>query len=151
MTDLNRLAEILHREQCSCVISNRGGITLCRQRGVSDLLQILHSDPSLLSGAKVADRVVGKGAAALMILGGVKAVYTDVISQGAVALFAEAGTEVEAEVIVPNIINRRGTGICPVESLCRDCSTAAECLPLIEKFVSEVSERQILNTNNNSN
>lgn len=37
----------------------------------------------------------------------------------------------------PVIINRAGTGICPVEKLCENCTTAADCLPLINDFVNK--------------
>ena len=39
-------------------------------------------------------------------------------------------------VAVPHIINRAGDGICPVERLCAGARTAAECLPLIEGFLT---------------
>jgi iron complex outermembrane receptor protein len=74
-----------------------------------------------------------------MVAGGVEWVHADVISSGALDLFKLNGIEVEYATVVPNIINRTGTDICPVEKLCRDCHTAAECLPLIDKFVAEMS------------
>lgn len=133
------LASVLHREQCSCVIYNRGALTFCHQRGVRDLYQILTGDPAVLSGAMVADKVIGKGAAALMILGGVRSVYADVISRPALDLLSTASVAVIYRECVPNIINRMGTGICPVESLCEDCVSANDCFPLIERFINETN------------
>ncbi|MDE6575575.1 MAG: DUF1893 domain-containing protein, partial [Muribaculaceae bacterium] len=74
--------------------------------------------------------------AALMILGGVKSIYADVISEPALELLLTVPVEVHFGERVPNIINRAGTGICPVETLCKDCNSAQECLPLIENFVN---------------
>lgn len=136
--DIAELADILHAEKCSCVIRNHGKLTRCHERGVKDLLEILHREPDTLSGAIVADKVVGKGAAALMILGGVSRVYADVISKKAMALFPPDMLDgVTYGKLVEGIVNRAGTGPCPVESLCKDCRTAEECLPLIEGFVRE--------------
>lgn len=132
-----QLADILHARGCSCVICSHGAVTLCHERGVKDLLRILKQDPGLLRGASVADKVIGKGAAALMILGGVSEVYADVISQPAIALFRSTPVKLTYKTAVPNIINRTGTGICPVETLCRDCATPAQCLPLIENFIAQ--------------
>ncbi|MDE6100014.1 MAG: DUF1893 domain-containing protein [Paramuribaculum sp.] len=132
---VNEAAEILHARKCSCVICNNGEVTVCNERGVKDLFRILRNNPEILSGATIADKVIGKGAAALMIAGGAAAVYADVISAAAVGLFATAGTSVEFKECVPAIRNRAGTGICPVESLCAGCRTAAECIPLIEQFL----------------
>lgn len=133
-------AEILHREGCSCVIATRHGrILLCHERGIKDLHRLLHEDPQSLSGASVADKVIGKGAAALMIAGGVRWVYADVISEGALGLLRGASVDVTFGRCVAAIINRAGTGICPVESLCKDCVTAEECIPLIDGFVRSIA------------
>lgn len=129
----------LHTEECSCVIYNNDTTRTFHQRGVKDLYQLLTHEPEFLCGAYIADKVVGKGAAALMISGGVEWLYTDVISQAAMDLFAKSSTKIEYKAIVPNIINHAGTDICPVEKLCRDCQTAEECLPLIEKFITNMT------------
>lgn len=134
---MERLIEILHKEHCSCVIRKDDKITLCRQRGVKDLLELVGSEAKPLQAAEIADKVVGKGAAALMILGGVRAVYADVISTPALELLRTVSIPASYGEIVPNIINRSGTDICPVEKLCQDCDTALDCLPLITKFVSQ--------------
>lgn len=129
----------LHAEQCSCVVSNGRQTRIFRQRGVKDLFRLLTEEPELLGGAFVADKVVGKGAAALMILGGVREVYADVMSAGALELFARSGVRADSALHVPHIVNRAGTGWCPVETLCRDCRTAEECLEPIRKFILSVS------------
>ena len=56
----------------------------------------------------------------------------------AMVLFEQSRVEVQYGEIVPNIINRAGTDICPVEKLCQECKTAEECLPLIDKFIKEI-------------
>ena len=83
-----------------------------RERGVADLFRLLREEPQLLRGAFIADKVVGKGAAALMVLGGVEGLFADVVSRPAL------GIAVEYTVVVPGIMNRAGTGTCPVEQLC---------------------------------
>ena len=62
------IVDILHQGNHSLVVSN-GTVSVFDGRGVSDLYRILNEDPSLLDGADIADKVVGKGAAALMLLG----------------------------------------------------------------------------------
>lgn len=109
--------DLLFAERCSCVVRNGDTIRIFRERGVRDLWRLLHKEPELLDGAFVADKVVGKGAAALELLNG-------------------AGIPVSYTVAVPHIINRAGDGICPVERLCAGARTAAECLPLIEGFLT---------------
>ncbi len=138
MTDWPTLIDILRREQCSCVVAARdGSITICRERGVKDLYRILSEDSAKLLGARIADKVVGKGAAAIMAFGGVEGVYAGVISQPALSLLDNSAIEVRYDTLVDNIINRAGTGICPVEALCASCATPAECLPLIASFIAK--------------
>lgn len=136
--DREHAINLLHSTLCSCVILNGSRMEQFHERGVKDLHRLLHSDRALLDGAFIADKVVGKGAAALMIAGGVRGVYADVMSRAALALFERAGVESRCGTLVDNIINRSGTGICPVEQLCRECLTADECLPLIDDFVERM-------------
>lgn len=139
---INEVAAVLHRERCSCVIYNRGKFTLCHERGIKDIFRLLKEAPEILYGSIVADKVIGKGAAALMVLGGVKAVYADVISRPALELLKTNSISVTFDLCVDNIINRSATGICPVEKLCMECETAVECLCMIEDFINKTSDKQ---------
>lgn len=138
---LSDLVGILHREGCSCVILTNGKITIYHERGVKDLFRILKTERELLDGAYVADKVIGKGAAALVVLGKVREVYADVISRPALELLKSYSIPVSYAECVPNIINRAGTGVCPVETLCKDASSAEQCLPLIEDFLANISKQ----------
>lgn len=133
---MEHLKEILDREGCSLVIRSQGKEQCYWKRGVADLLFLLHNAPDELRQAQLADKVIGKGAAALMVLGGVIEVYAHVISQPALQLLEDAGVSVSYSQCVEYIINRAGTDWCPVEKLCRSAATAEECLPLIEQFLS---------------
>lgn len=139
-TEKNNCIDELHAGGWSCVIRSRSGeVRTFSRRGVADLLGLLHDEPAFLHGAFVADKVVGKGAAALMVLGGVAELYTDAISTPARTLLEENGIAVTAAAESANIRNRTGDGICPVEALCAGCATAEECLPLIENFVAKMA------------
>lgn len=139
--EIAKLIEVLHKGNHSCVIYNHGAIIDCRERGVKDLFRILKTCPATLNGAIVADKVVGKGAAALLILGAVKQIYADVLSKQALELLNTTDIVVSYGDLVENINNRAGTGICPVEDLCMDCVTANDCLPLIENFVEKLNSK----------
>lgn len=129
------LIDLLHKNNHSLVVAN-GDVATFDGRGVADLFNLLNEDSGFLDGADVADKVVGKGAAALMILGKIHAVHADVISEPALALFSHSSIKVSYGEVVPNIINRKGDGFCPVETLCIPCATAKECLPLITQFIN---------------
>lgn len=68
---MDELIRLLHEGGYSCVI-RKEEIRTFTQRGVADLYDLLNQHPVFLHGAQVADKVVGKAAAALMVLGGVR-------------------------------------------------------------------------------
>ena len=138
--DRQLVIDTLHSENCSCVLASGNSLRIFRRRGIIDLLDVLRNEPALLRGSFVADKVTGKGAAALMVLGAVKGVYADTVSEAALRMFADGGISIDYSKCVQNIINRAGTGMCPIEELCLPCHTAAECLPLIEAFASRLTD-----------
>lgn len=137
------LIDYLFAEKCSCVIRNGNDIRVFHDRGIKDLFRLLKEERAFLDGAFVADKVVGKGAAALMILGGVKEVYADIVSRPALALLNEARIRTDYTLVVAHIVNRTQTGICPVEQLCDGCATAQTCLPLIERFIEHMKNGKL--------
>lgn len=116
------------------VLTAEGSMLVFDGRGVSDLHRLLSEEPQTLRGASVADKVVGRAAAALMMLGGVAEVYTEIVSDLALCLPGDFAVKVTYDVSVPHILNRAGTAWCPLESVCRNCETAEQCLIEINKF-----------------
>lgn len=116
------------------------GLRTFSGRGVSDLRRLLKEEPALIRGASLADKVVGKGAAALMALAGVRRVYAEVISRPALAMLKGENVEVTYGELVDHIINRAGTGLCPLEERCMPCKTLSECLEQIDEFINEMRQ-----------
>ena len=75
---------------------------------------------------------------ALMVLGGFKTVYADIISTPALALLCKAGIETTFAQEVPHIINRDKTGWCPLETACMELNTVEEMYPVIQNFISRI-------------
>lgn len=112
-------------------------------RGIATLLQIIDKDSNELSGATVVDKVVGKAAAALMIVGGVSELHALLISQGALSLLATSDICVSYDTLTDHIINRTNTGWCPMELACRNCITAEECITEIRNLISKQNDKRI--------
>lgn len=126
----------LHRQKCSCVIANGDDVRMFHQRGVADLYDLLRGEPAFLQGARVADKVVGKGAAALMVAGGVAELYADTLSRRAMDLLETHGVSVDCAQVVSGIRNRAGTGWCPVETLCASLTDIGEMVEAIGRFLA---------------
>lgn len=134
---MDELIKLLHDGSYSCVIRN-GAVRTFTQRGISDLYDLLSQEPAFLKGAEIADKVIGKAAAALMVLGEVQEIYTDIISEPALSLLRNAGIKVEYAQMVPRIRNRAKTGWCPMETICYGVETAENMFPLIQDFVQRM-------------
>lgn len=84
------------------------------KRGVSALVEFVDNKTDL-TGFCAADKVVGKGAAFLYVVLGVKSVYAGVISACAKEVLERHGIEVSYDLLVERISNRDKTGFCPIE------------------------------------
>lgn len=136
---MKRVVDILHSEQCSCVVENRGEIHTFFGRGVKDLYTLYTTRPDILHGALIADKVVGRAAAALMIMGGVKQVYADTISELALELFSQTDIKVDFGDRVPHIINRNKTDMCPMERSTQHLNSLDTIIDAIDKFICSLA------------
>lgn len=134
------LIDILHDGGHSLVVAN-GDIRTFDGRGVSDLYRLLENDSGFLNGASVADKVVGKAAASMMVLAKLKEVYADIVSQPALDLLESNRIRITYGNIVPYIINRAGTDLCPLETRCLTCMTSQECFVQIRAFMKEIKTK----------
>lgn len=136
------MLEMLKTGGYSLLVRSRGEIHSFNRPGVADLMALLAENPGLLVGAAVADKVVGKAAAALMVLGGVARVEALTMSLPAKEMLDASGVANSGEVMTDHIENRDGTGWCPMELCCRDCKTPEECKTAIEKKIIELKNRR---------
>ena len=147
---MENLRDLLGRDGVTLAVRSADGtVTCCRGRGVTDLYRLLVESPGVLRGSTVADKVIGKGAAALMALGGVAAAFGEVMSRSAMNLLAAEGVKAEYGLLTDSIINRKGTGPCPVEALTAGCMSAAECLAPIKGFLESIAAIQNTQTDSN--
>lgn len=134
------LINVLVDEGCRGVVrSVQGELRTFSRRGVADLFSLVADEPDFLRGASVADRVIGRGAALLLVKGGAREVYAQVISSGALEVLRSAGIETSFGKEVPNIINRTGTDICPVEKLTASTSSPDEAYERIKQFLDSMN------------
>ena len=94
-----------------------------------------------LSGTFVADRIIGKAAAMIFSLAGVKACYGRTVSQSALKWLNDHNIKVTYGECTEHIINRTGDGICPMESTVKDTDNAQKALELLKAKVTELSGR----------
>lgn len=115
---MEHLKNMLNNPKIKGVVRSADGeIVEFYSPGVKDIYCLVATRRHVLDGACVADRVIGRGAALLLAMGHVSQVFARLISEQAVQVLQAAGIAVYYDAVVPNIINRDGTDICPVEKL----------------------------------
>ena len=108
-------------------------------RGVKPLISLLQSNRSV-DGAFAADKCVGAGAAHLYVLLGVRAVWANVISASAIDVLKNNNIEIYYDKSVPYIINRKGDGMCPIESAVASTKSSTEAYDLIIAALKQLAE-----------
>lgn len=139
---MNELIETLRKGNYSCVIKNGSDVRTFTRRRVTDLYKLLKEDAIFLKGAVLVDKVIGKAAAALAVLGGVEVLYAEVISLSALVLLRDAGVDTDFQIVVPFIRNHNGDDWCPLETVCYKEKNARDILPIIERFLADVSGKR---------
>ncbi len=138
---MKQLIDILHNEGLTLVIKSAdGNLHRFTQRGVKDLVSLVSERPEVLQSAIIADKAVGKAAAACMVVGGVWQVHADVMSEPALAMLQNHGVDAQYSQLVDHIINRTGTDWCPMERLSRDEDDPAVIIQKVKEKLASLAE-----------
>lgn len=109
-------------------------------RGVKPLLELI-DEGRTLEGYSAADKVVGAAAAYLYVLLGVKELFANVISRKALEVLEKYGIAAEYGTLSESIINRSGTGFCPMETAVTNAVSPDDALSRIKDKLKEMQNR----------
>ena len=76
----------------------------------------------------------------LYVLTGVKEVFAEVLSKQGQTILERYGIAHEYSTLTENIINRSGTGLCPMEEAVKDIDDLKEALAAIQAKVAAVAK-----------
>lgn len=127
MDNISKAWRLLNSGNYTCVVCGGDSVYTATHRGVAPLLDWLDTETDL-TGFSAADRVVGRGAAFLYCLLGVKEVRARVMSYPAAEVLRSYGISADADTFVDGIINRAGTGPCPFEAAVMNIQDAGQAL-----------------------
>ncbi len=111
----------LYDKNASLVVIYKDGT--CKeyyQNRIKDIKDILKANKEALTGAIIADKVIGKVASSILTVAGVKEIYANVMSKYAVSVLEENNIKYEYKILVDYIENNDKTGMCPMESKYKD-------------------------------
>ncbi len=114
MSNIDKAKALLQGDNYTCVLCNGDIVHTSSKKGISPMLDILdkHID---VRGFSAADKIVGRAAAMLFALAGVKELYAEVLSRPAAELLRKYDVPFSYGALTEAIINRKGDGICPME------------------------------------
>ena len=123
----------------TCVVVKKGRIISAESpQGIAYIIG-LH-DKKMLKDTYVADTIIGKAAAMIFSISGVKACYGKTISKGALEWLKNNKIEVTYDMCVDYIENRAGDGICPMELTVKDVDDPALALELLKNKIEELNK-----------
>lgn len=103
-------------------------------KGISPMIRFI-DEKRMLNGYSVADVIVGKAAALLFVKMGIVNVYGSVISKMGADLLNYHGVDVTYKQMVDVILNRNGTGICPMEKAIAGIDDIDEGYKILERII----------------
>ena len=133
--DLLQARELLAAENLAFVLVQQGRV-LARgsDHGVVELLAAVDRLGPAVRGASLADKVVGKAVAMIVAFAGIGAVDTPLASEAAEQVLRSRGIALHAAALVPQILNRRGDGPCPLEQLTQPFTEPGAALVKLREF-----------------
>lgn len=124
----------------TCVVCRGEQTYAAHERGIRPLMNWLESGADLTE-ACAADKVVGKAAAMLYCLLGVKAVHAGVMSIPARRVFESGGITASWDTLVDAIENRTKTGLCPMEQATAEINDPVQAPAVIRKKLVELANK----------
>ncbi|MDI6798696.1 MAG: DUF1893 domain-containing protein [Candidatus Aenigmarchaeota archaeon] len=136
MKDLEIAKKRLKENALSLCIVKKGKILFeSDSEGIGDLVQAIDELGYTLNKASVADSIVGKAAALLCIYSKFGSVFAVTISEEALKVLKMNNVFTEFENLVPNILNKNKTDICPFEKMVLNCNDAEQALGMFKSFL----------------
>lgn len=135
--EIEALIAAMEAEDAACVISKDTKTWVLHEKGIRPLLQYLE-EYGTFQECRIVDRVIGKAAAYLMIYGGAKEVYTNVLSEPAAEVFQQAEIPYSCRELVPYIVNRTKDGRCPMETAVLKVNDPKEAFFILKEKVTNM-------------
>ena len=139
----NRLEQAkaaLQGEITFAAVLQEGRLVTSERKGIAPMMALLEKEPDILKGACVADRVIGRAAALLMEKAGVAEAFGEVVSSHALKAFEKSGVSFTFGKKVEYIINRTGTGMCPMEKTVLGIEDAEAAYAALKLKLSEMAK-----------
>ncbi len=141
MDDISLAKKLLIERELSLIIIRNGKLLFqSKEKGLHPLLRVIEDKKEKIEGGSLADKIIGRAAAMLIVYGGIREVYTPLLSNSASPILEEAGINCQFEKSVPAILNEDKTQICPMEKLSQRFTSPCELFEALKERLLASSE-----------
>ncbi|MBQ2889948.1 MAG: DUF1893 domain-containing protein [Clostridia bacterium] len=136
---LQSAKNLILSDKATCVVIKEDKIVSIEHgSGIKPVIDLYYQ--GFIRDAVIVDKIIGKAAAMIMVLGGVRACYGITVSKSAVEYLEKHNVPVEFDKCTEYIVNRKGDGICPMEETVKDIEDAKTALEALKAKVASLSQ-----------
>lgn len=128
--------EIAKEGTSVALITEDGRLITDNGKSVRPLHRLFGAHREEFEGGFVADRVIGKAAASLIVAGGAKEAFGYLMSEAGLHYLEAHGVKASYHTLTPHILNRTETDLCPMEKTVKDLDDPEECVAAITDFIA---------------
>ena len=135
--------KLLLENKAACVLLAPDGSVMLKEsgRGISPLLTVYDKLNGRMDGTTVVDKVIGRATASIAVCGKVKHVHAEIMSQGAVDMLKKHNITASYTLLVPQILNRKRDGLCPMEQTVMNIDDPVQALAALRAKLAELRKR----------
>lgn len=138
---MDQARNLVVKGKAECVLIRDNKIAYQQKgRGVSPLLALYKAKRPLMKDAVVVDKVIGRAAAAIAICGKVRHVHGEVMSEDAAEFLLQHNITSSSTLTVKRILNRKRSGLCPLEQSVQGITDPRKALFALEKKIRSMQK-----------
>lgn len=137
--------DLIKQNKASCVLVKDGKIVHIEiGMGISPILYSYMTYPDLFEGATIVDKIVGKAATVISILGKANEIVGLTMSDSAIEYLLNKNSSFRFVNYVQKIQNRTRTGICPIEQSVMDIDDPAEAFLALLNRLQDLKKKVVI-------
>lgn len=140
MTDLEKAKQIFDSGEYTAVFCKGDQTLTCTDGGVRPLINLIESGKDL-TDFSVCDKVVGRAAAFLYVILGVKEVHSPVMAKLAIQILDRAEIKYSADLFVDGILNKTKTAPCKMEDAVVRSGSPVKALEDLKSALAQLSAK----------
>ena len=133
------ITKIKNNEASALVVKDNKIVAHVSGVGLMPLLEIYDNQPTALEDGSLIDKVIGRAAAFIAIKGKVRTVYGELMSEEALELLQKHHIPATYGKLVPQILNRKQDGICPMEQAVLGINSPDEALDALKTKIKSLN------------